>query len=175
MYSEALKACIVDFLDRNPGIDRNRVYIGGDSNGGFMTMRMLIDYPELFAAAFPVCEALYDDTIREEDIARIQEKPIWFTHAKNDPVVKPQETVEATYKRLMAAGAQNVHFTFWDKIEDIHEGFKGPDGEPFEYLGHFAWIPMLNDDCRVDYDGQPVQWQGREVSLLEWLAEQKKD
>lgn len=34
---------------------------------------------------------------------------------------------------------------------------------------------MLNDDCRVDYDGQPVQWQGREVSLLEWLAEQKKD
>ncbi|MEY8311930.1 prolyl oligopeptidase family serine peptidase [Oscillospiraceae bacterium 42-9] len=175
MYSEALKACILEFLDRNPGIDRNRVYIGGDSNGGFMTMRMLIDYPELFAAAFPVCEALYDDTIREEDIARIQEKPIWFTHAKNDPVVKPQETVEATYKRLMAAGAQNVHFTFWDKIEDIHEGFKGPDGEPFEYLGHFAWIPMLNDDCRVDYDGQPVQWQGREVSLLEWLAEQKKD
>ncbi len=83
--------------------------------------------------------------------------------------------MEATYKRLMAAGAQNVHFTFWDKIEDIHEGFKGPDGEPFEHLGHFAWIPMLNDDCRVDYDGQPVQWQGREVSLLEWLAEQKKD
>ena len=174
MYSEALKACIDGFLDRNPGIDRERVYIGGDSNGGFMTMRMLLDYPELFAAAFPVCEALSDEVITAGDIARITDKPIWFTHAKHDPVVKPEETVEATYKRLMAAGAENVHFTFWDKIEDIHEGFQGPDGEPFEYIGHFAWIPMLNDDCRADYDGQPVQWQGREVSLLEWLAEQKK-
>lgn len=174
IYTEALKACIDGFIDKNPGIDRDRVYIGGDSNGGFMTMRMLIDYPDAFAAAFPVCEALYDETIREEDIQAIKAKPIWFTHAKNDPVVKPEETVEATYKRLIAAGAENVHFTFWDKIVDIHEGFLDADGKPFEYIGHFAWIPMLNDDCKVDYDGRAVVWEGREVSLLEWLAKQRK-
>lgn len=174
MYTKALKACIDEFIEKNPGIDRERVYIGGDSNGGFMTMRMLLDYPETFAAAFPVCEALYDGVIRDKDIQNIKSKPIWFTHAKNDPVVKPEETVVATYKRLIAAGAKNVHFTYWDKIEDIHEGFKGADGKPFEYIGHFAWIPMLNDDCRVDYDGQPVTWEGKEVSLLQWLAKQRK-
>lgn len=174
MYTTTLKACIDEFIAKNPGIDRDRVYIGGDSNGGFMTMRMVIDHSDFFAAAFPVCEALYDAAITDTQIDGIKHLPIWFTHAKNDPVVKPDETVVPTYKRLIAAGAQNVHFTFWDNIKDIHEGFKDADGNPFEYIGHFAWIPMLNDDCRLDYDQKPVMVDGKEVTLLEWLALQKK-
>ncbi len=174
IYVKALKACIDAFIARNPGIDKNRVYIGGDSNGGFMTMRMVIDYPDFFAAAFPVCEALYDNTITDEQIKSISHLPIWFTHAKDDPVVKPEETVVPTYQRLIKAGAENVHFTFWDNITDIHEGFVDKDGKPFRYIGHFAWIPLLNDDCRLDYDGRPVTADGKEVSLLQWLALQKK-
>ena len=58
--------------------------------------------------------------------------------------------------------------------EDIHEGFCDAEGKPYEYIGHFAWIPMLNDDCRVDFDGSPVKIGDREVSLLEWLACQKE-
>ena len=89
-------------------------------------------------------------------------------------MVKPSETVEPTYKRLIAAGARNVHFTFWDNITDIHEGFVDKEGKPFEYIGHFAWIPMLNDDCKLDYDGRPVTIDGQPVTLLQWLAKQKK-
>lgn len=174
IYVKALKACIDEFIGKNPAIDRGRIYIGGDSNGGFMTMRMAIDYPDFFAAAFPVCEALYDDTITDAQLEGIKNLPIWFTHAKNDPVVKPEETVVPTYKRLVAAGNTNVHFTFWDNIKDLHEGFKDADGNPFEYIGHFAWIPMLNDDCRLDYDQKPVTVNVKAVSLLEWLALQKK-
>lgn len=174
IYGKALKALIDEFLERNPGIDRGRIYVGGDSNGGFMTMRMILDYPDFFAAAFPVCEALYDETITEEQLLGIRDLPIWFTHAKNDPVVKPEETVVPTYRRLLAAGAKNVHFTFWDSIKDIHEGFRDQEGNPFEYMGHFAWIPLLNNDCRLDYDGKPVTVDGKDVSLLEWLALQKK-
>ena len=174
MYVKALKACIDEFVEKNPGIDRDRIYIGGDSNGGFMTMRMVLDYPAYFAAAFPVCEALYDDTITDEALQKIAHLPIWFTHAKNDPVVKPEATVVPTYERLVKAGNKNAHFTFWDKIEDIHEGFVDANGKPFEYIGHFAWIPMLNDDCRVDYDGKPVVVNGKEVTLLEWLSLQHK-
>ncbi len=174
MYSKALMDCIEDFVSRNENIDRDRIYIGGDSNGGFMTMRMFLDHPDYFAAAFPVCEALYDETITDEDIAGIKDKALWFTHAKNDPVVKPSETVEPTYKRLIAAGAKNVHFTYWDNIKDIHEGFKDQEGNPFEYIGHFAWIPLLNDDCTLDYDGRPVTIDGEPVTLLQWLSRQKK-
>lgn len=67
-----------------------------------------------------------------------------------------------------------VHFTYWDKIEDIHEGFRDAEGKPYEYIAHFAWIPVLNDDCRVDYNGRPVVADGKEVGLLEWLSMQKK-
>ena len=140
-----------------------------------MTMRMLMSYPDFFAAAFPICEAMLDKRISEENIRHLKEIPIWFTHAKNDPVVKPEDYVVPTYRRLMAAGAKNCHFTFWDKIVDMHGLFRNEKGEPWEYMGHFSWIPMLNDDCKADYDGKPVVWEGREVTLMDWLAAQKRN
>jgi len=48
--------------------DTNRIYIGGDSNGGYMTMLMIRDYPSYFAAAFPTCEALRDDQRRQNAV-----------------------------------------------------------------------------------------------------------
>ncbi len=174
-YVQVLKNTIDHFIDRfEYVIDTDRIYVGGDSNGGFMTMRMIMDYPDFFAAAFPICEAMIDEKITDAHIEKMKELPIWFTHAKNDPIVVPEKYVKPTYDRLMKAGAKNVHFTFWDKIMDLHMGFKDENGNPFEYLGHFAWIPMLNDDCRLDYDGKPVVVSGKEVTLLDWLALQKK-
>ena len=178
IYGKALKACIDEFVEKNPGIDRKRIYIGGDSNGGFMTMRMVVDYPKFFAAAFPVCEALYDKTISDRDIENIKNVPIWFVHAKNDPVVDPKKTASATYKRLLKAKAPNVHMTFWNKIEDIRGAFAKENGKPFEYIGHFAWVHVYNDDCRLDFNGKPVtvtvDGVKREVGLLEWLSLQQK-
>ncbi|GEM_PF-2969074 len=48
---------------------------------------MLIAYPEMFAAAYPICEALGDQYVTDEDIDRIKKIPIWFTHAANDSIV----------------------------------------------------------------------------------------
>ena len=176
MYTEALKALIDEFIRRfSAVIDAGRVYIGGDSNGGFMTMRMLMSYPKAFAAAFPICEAMLDKRISEADIRNLKDIPIWFTHAKNDPVVKPDDYVVPTYRRLIAAGAKNCHFTYWDKIVDIHAGFKDEKGNPYEYMGHFSWIPVFNDDCRLDFDGNPVRLNGRDVTLLDWLSAQRLD
>ena len=175
MYTEALKSLIDEFVrDHEYVIDTDRIYIGGDSNGGFMTMRMIMSYPDYFAAAYPICEAMIDERVTEDDIANLAAMPIWFTHAKNDPIVVPDKYVLPTYKRIMAAGAKNCHFTFWDRIVDLHAGFKQENGEPYEYMGHFAWIPMLNDDCRVDFDGQPVVHDGKEVTLMDWLALQRR-
>ena len=175
MYVEALKAAIDGFIARFADvIDTDRIYVGGDSNGGFMTMRMIMDYPDFFAAAFPICEAMLDERITDAHIARMKDLPVWFTHCKTDPVVVPDKYVVPTYERLIAAGAKNVHFSFWDKLVDIHTGFKKENGEPWEYMGHFAWIPMLNDDCDFDYDGKPVVYEGEEVTLLTWLGKQHR-
>ncbi len=175
MYVKALKEAIDEFIARFADvIDTDRIYVGGDSNGGFMTVRMIMDYPEFFAAAFPICEAMPDKRISDEQIGYLKDLPIWFTHCKTDPIVVPDLYVLPTYHRLIAAGAGNVHMTYWDAITDIHEGFKTADGKPWEYMGHFAWIPMLNDDCRLDFDGSPVTYEGKEVTLLDWLSMQHK-
>ena len=175
MYTEALKYLIDEFIEKNACvIDRSRLYIGGDSNGGFMTMRMLMSYPDVFAAGFPICEAMLDERVSEHDIQNLARIPLWFTHAKNDPVVKPEKYAVATYLRLKAAGAKNLHFTYWDKIEDMHGLFTDEQGKPYQYMAHFAWIPVLNDDCRLDFDGGPVICEGRAVTLMRWLALQRK-
>ena len=175
MYTEALKYLIDEFAARFPAvIDPERIYIGGDSNGGFMTMRMLMSYPDAFTAAFPICEAMIDKQVSDADIQHLKEIPIWFTHAKNDPIVKPDQYVVPTYERIMAAGARNCHFTFWEKILDMHGLFRNEQGEPWEYMGHFAWIPVFNNDCRLDFDGKPVTVDGRETPILDWLAAQRR-
>jgi len=97
--------------------------------------------------------------------------PIWFIHSKDDPVTKADETVVPVYKRLIAAGAENVHFSNYDHVVDI-TGFFG--GEDFHYLGHFSWIYSHANHAKLDYDGQPVQLDGRPVTVMEWMAAQKK-
>lgn len=169
-YSEALLYLIDEFVAKNPGIDKSRIYIGGDSNGGFMTLRLVLDYPERWTAAFPVCEAVPDETITDEQIEAIKDKPIWFVTCLEDTTVPPEKCPVATYRRLIKAGARDVHCTCWDVIEDIRGAFDLVDGKPYKYYGHFSWVPTLNDDCKVDYDKQPVVCDGKEVTLLEWLS-----
>ncbi|MBQ1377560.1 MAG: prolyl oligopeptidase family serine peptidase, partial [Lachnospiraceae bacterium] len=155
-YTPSLLALIDEFIEKNPGIDKNRIYIGGDSNGGFMTLRLVLDFPERWTAAFPVCEAVPDDTITDEQIENIKNVPIWFVTCEEDTTVPPEKCPVATYRRLKAAGAPDVHCTMWDVIEDIHGNFEPVDGKPYKYYGHFSWVPTLNDDCRLDLDKKPV-------------------
>lgn len=174
-YGKALKALIDEFVAIHTDIDKSRIYLGGCSNGGFMTMRLIIDYPGFFAAAFPVCEALFDAVISDQNIEDMKNTPIWFTHAKSDIIVKPELTVVPTYERLIKVGAPNVHFSFFDKIVDTSGMFKDSEGKPFEFFGHASWIYMLNDESRLDYDGSPVKMNGEDISLLQWLSLQSKN
>ena len=174
MYTEGLEALIGDFVKEHSDIDTSRIYIGGCSNGGFMTVRMLLHNPDRYAAAYPVCEAMYDKAMSDDDIRTLAGIPIWFVHAKNDPVVAPEDYVLPTYQRIMAAGAGDVHFTYYDNITDPSGKYFLEDGKPFEYVGHWAWVPMLDNRCTEDFDGSPVTINGKTVTILEWLAAHHK-
>lgn len=163
-YSDALMSLIEEYVAGNPDIDPNRIYIGGDSNGGYMTMLMLRDYPDYFAAGLPTAEALKDSLITDEDIASLAKTPTWFVHAKNDTVVDPNTTVVPTYNRLVEVGAE-VYFTYYDDIHDLSGLYQGEDGEPYQYMGHWSWIPVYNNDPTEVIDG-------KEVTIMEWLASQ---
>ena len=165
-YEDSLMALIRNYVSLHKEIDSNRIYLGGDSNGGYMTMLLIRDYPKEFAAAFPTCEALKDSLITDEDIEKMKTVPIWFTAAKTDEVVPPIEYVIPTYQRLVSAGA-NVQFSFFDNVSDRTGLYKKADGTPFEYNGHWSWIYVYNNDCIVKVND-------KQISLMEWLAKQQR-
>lgn len=174
MYIESLKNLIDEYIDSNDDIDKERIYIGGCSNGGFMTLKMIIAYPQMFAAAYPICEALPDKFITESDINNIKNIPIWFTHAENDPIVDINKHTKATYKRLIEAGAKDVHFSCFHSVVDQTGLYVNEDRTPYELHGHFSWIPALNDQCILDYNNKPIYRNGHMVTMFEWMAGQKK-
>lgn len=192
-YTRALRDLIDEYISSHPEIDRNRIYLGGCSNGGYMTMNMIITYPNLVAAAFPICEAYSAEWLTYGKIARIKNIPIWFTHAKTDPTVMiykgtmdyttfsysltldkkgneiPLDNFSnAAYNRLVAAGAKNVHYSLFNKVVDTSGKYKNPfTGQPYEYYGHLSWIYTLNNEC-TDVIG------GKTVTIFDWLSQQTK-
>lgn len=162
-FTDALFNLIDSYVKANPSIDTNRIYIGGCSNGGYMTMNMIIEYPEYFAAAYPVCEAYPDAKIDEAKLAKLVPQHIWFTAAKNDTTVIPEQFVIPTVERLKGANAADVHFTLFDDVHDTTGLYKGADGAPYQYMGHWSWIYTLKNEC-VDNG----------VTVFKWLASQSK-
>lgn len=170
-YNESLMALIKNYVDGNPNIDQDRIYIGGCSNGGYMTLKLLLLYPDYFAAAFPSALAFGAQFLSDDDINRIKDIPIWFIHSQDDPVTQADQTATPAYKMLMEAGAPNVHYSLYDHVTDITNQFGGED---FHYLGHFSWIYSHTNKCQFDYDGSPVKVNGQPVSLMGWMARQKR-
>lgn len=171
MYNESLMALIKNYVKGNPDIDEDRIYLGGCSNGGYMTLKLLILHPDYFAAAFPSALAYHAKNLTDSDVARIKDIPIWFIHSNDDNTTVASETVIPTYEKLMAAGAENVHLSLFDHVVDITNQFGGED---FYYMGHFSWIYSHANKCQLDYDGEPVKVDGQPVTLMGWLARQNR-
>jgi len=190
-YTDALMALIEDFVASHPEIDTDRIYIGGCSNGGYMTVNMVLAFPDYFAAAYPVCEAYMAAWLTDEMVESIKDLPIWLTAAKNDGVVpifegesdglagyklaldednNPiplDEYSNNLYNRLIEAGAGNVHFSLFDDVHDTTGLYNNAEGEPYQYMGHWSWLYTLNDQCVETIDGE-------ETTIFQWLAAQSK-
>ncbi|MDF9797947.1 putative esterase [Catalinimonas alkaloidigena] len=171
MYNEALMALIEDFVAQNPNIDMDRIYLGGCSNGGYMTLKLLLLHPDYFAAAFPSALAYHAQYVTDEQLESIKNIPIWFVHSQDDSTTVAKNTVIPVYERLKAVGAENVYLSLYDHVVDI-TGFFG--GEDFHYPGHWSWIYCHANECRRDADGSLVEINGRPASIMEWLAAQRR-
>ena len=171
IYNEGLMALIKDYVKANPGIDPSRIYVGGCSNGGYMALKLIFLYPDYFAAGYISALAYKSEYIPESDIQKIKHMPIWFVHSKDDKTTVPDLTVVPVFDRLRKAGAKNVHFTYYDQVNDI-TNFYG--GKGFQYNGHWSWIYLHENLPKADVDGSPVRVNGKPVTIMEWLAAQKK-
>ncbi|MCF0178095.1 MAG: prolyl oligopeptidase family serine peptidase [Bacteroidales bacterium] len=138
IYSDVLKSCIDAYVAAHPDVDRDRIYIGGCSNGGYMTVNMLIRNPKFFAAAYPTCEAYADANISDNDIKSLANENIWFVQSFDDTTVRPTDFCIATYRRLMAEGAKNVWMSMFENVQ-------GHDFPGTKLFGHFSWCYLFND------------------------------
>ena len=79
-----LKAAIDSFIQDNyDSIDASRIYIGGLSVGGRMTLDMVAAYPDMFAAAFP-CSPYYTGSMSSGVAEGCADTPVWMLSSKND-------------------------------------------------------------------------------------------
>ena len=83
----------------------------------------------------------------------------------NDVVVQFQPTAGDLYDRLVEAGHENVELTIFDNVIDTSGQFVDADGNPYEYLGHWSWIYLYNDEVSNE--------EG--VNFYEWLNAQAKN
>ena len=177
LYSDVLKSCIDNYLVQNPDVDPSRIYIGGCSNGGYMTMNMVMRNPGFFAAAYPTCEAFADVNISDAMIQQMANENIWIVQSYDDTTVNPKEYCIPTYKRLMAAGAKNVWISMFESVI-------GTDTPGQKYMGHFSWVYVFNDQVtgsqeQSTADMKPTNNGGGTVSpqgyknLFDWMNAQK--
>ena len=121
-----LISMIEDILCRFP-VDRSRIYIVGLSMGGIATYDLACRYPELFAAAVPICGAVNPDRLAEA-----RDVKFMIFHGDSDEEV-PSICSREAYKALKAVGAE-VDYIEFSGIG--HECWT----EAFNYPGFLPWL-----------------------------------
>ena len=176
LYADVLKSCIDEFVATHPDVDPNRIYLGGCSNGGFMTMHMLLRNPRYFAAAYPTCEAYTDEYISDHQIKMLAEENIWFVQSFDDTTVAAATHCIPTFQRLVKAGAKNVWMSMFESVV-------GKDTPGMPIMGHFAWCYLFNDQVTLSQEqsetevvptnngGGTVAPQGH-ANIFDWMNAQ---
>lgn len=170
---EPLRAAIDDFIAKNKAnIDLSRIYVGGYSMGGKMTLKMAVAYPEMFAAAFPICPAWAPS---EELIEKsLTDMPIWLTSSTRDPLVNYYLAVSPTWEKIAAASniPEECRFSTLTKV-CYEDGTKTGSS-------HHAWFAVNHDLFSAENGDYPymttVNGKGEEVKLtypdgmISWLT-----
>ena len=105
---------LMDKMKTHSFVDRQRIYVGGLSMGGFGTFDLLVRDPDTYAAGIAICGGA---DLRKLDL--IKEIPLRIYHGAQDPVVSVSLSREAS-QRLQDLGGTSVKYTeYSDGAHDI--------------------------------------------------------
>lgn len=121
-------AALVDELAKTYRVDTSRLYVTGLSMGGFGTWSLIMQYPDKFAAAAPICGG--GDAVMAR--FKLQKMPVWVFHGAKDPVV-PLRRSEEMVETLKQIGNPNVKFTVYPEA------------------GHDSWTETYNNPEFYDW------------------------
>ncbi len=172
-----LKAAIDDFIAKNAdNVDLTRIYVGGFSMGGKMTYKMAVAYPEMFAAAFPICPAW---ALSDEHVEKLADMPIWLTSSTKDPLVNYYMNVSPTWEKICKTSnvAEECRFSTLTKV-CYEDGTKTSSS-------HHAWFAVNHDMFSSENGAYPhmstVNGVGETVTLeypngmISWLTSHTSD
>lgn len=167
---EPLRAAIDEFIaDNKENIDLSRIYVGGYSMGGKMTLKMAIAYPEMFAAAFPICPAWSPS---DELCEKIADMPVWITSSTRDPLVNYYLAVSPTFERIAEKSnvAQDCRLSTLTKVcyEDgkatssSHHAWFAVNHDMFTYLNgdyyNMSTVNGLGEEVKLEYPDGMISW-----------------
>lgn len=114
---------IFDKILKEKSIDRSRIYVMGASMGGYATWNFVMRYPDLVAAAVPICGAA--DPAMAESIKSI---PIWAFHGDIDDVVPPAGSKDMI-SAIKKAGGNKAQLTMYIAVKHTSyvKAWKEPD------------------------------------------------
>jgi predicted peptidase len=153
-FAPLIREIIRDLVRSRP-IDRERIYVAGCSNGGYMSLEMTTIYPNLFAASVPICAVVEPfpfgsggpPLISDAELAGI-DTPTWLVTSLDDPVVAPEPNTIHAHDLI-----PDSLITLYDHV--IWNGY--------QFNGHWSWIYVARNDPSID--GTHI-WQ--------WMADQQR-
>ena len=174
---EPVRAAVDEFIAANKSnIDLSRIYAGGYSMGGKMTLKAAVAYPEMFAAIFPICPAWSPST---DLTALIADIPVWLISGKADPLVNYHLSVTPTWEKIIEESnvAGECRFSSLAKV-------CYPDGSRTS-SSHHAWFAVNYDLFSIENGDYPhmstVDGNGNSVELeypngmIAWLSAHTSD
>ena len=142
---------IIRDLARRYPIDRERIYVAGCSNGGYMSLKMSTLYPDLFAASVPICGVVASlqpggpPMVTDAELTRIN-TPTWLVASRDDTTVPPEPNTVHAHDLIPGS-----LMTLYDHV--IWNGY--------QFTGHWSWIYVARNDPSID--GTHIwQWMARQ-------------
>lgn len=122
-WSPAQLLLLVEHIEKEYNVDKNRIYVTGLSMGGFGTWMLAAEAPEKFAAAAPICGGG-----NIENAKKLVDLPIWVFHGEVDgvvPVTLSKQYVEAIEKE----GGKKVKLTTYPGVnhDSWTQTYKNPE------------------------------------------------
>ena len=120
-------SALLDDVEKNYRVDKNREYLTGLSMGGYGTWALAAAQPHRFAAVAPICGGG-----NPKDAEKLKALPIWVFHGAKDPTVplaRSQEMVDA----LKSAGSE-VKFTIYP--DAVHDSWT----ETYDNPEFYTWL-----------------------------------
>ena len=106
-WNDDLLLALLDEVEENYRVDKNRIYVTGLSMGGHGTWTLALADPNRFAAIVPVCGWSHP-----VEFQKIANKPIWIFHGAKDFVV-PVSASEQMAEKLKSVGGTNIKLTIY--------------------------------------------------------------